>query len=274
MKTEDLQAYHNIISSTYDLRSGSYDERMWHKKVALRLVEELPVEEGNHVLDVATGTGTIAFHTADLVGSSGKAIGVDLSEKMIARANEKIPASQLNNIEFVVADIENLDYTANSFDRIYCASAFFWILNPAATLKHWHDLLKSGGSLGFHALPNTSYIWVSVAQRVLDNYDVPYTLNRSTGSVEKTHQLLTEAGYKNIVIRKEELGQFITLDYAKSMWIKKGSFAPGQHPHPLNDTPADIISKARRDYDAVMEKLNTDKGIWNDLTMYYIYAEK
>ena len=274
MKTEDLQAYQDIISSTYNIRSGSYDERMWHKKVAIRLVEELPVTEGHHVLDVATGTGTIAFHTAALIGSSGKAIGVDLSEKMIARANEKIPASKLGNIEFLLADAENLDFPANSFDRIFCASAFFWILNPVATLKHWHDLLKPGGSLGFHALPNTSYIWVSVAQRVLDNYDIPYTLNRSTGSVEKSHRLLTEAGYKNIVIREEQLGQFITLDYAKSMWLTKGSFAPGQYPHPLHDAPAEILSQARQEYDVIMEELNTEQGIWNDLTMYYIYAEK
>jgi len=274
MNTEELQAYHKIIASTYDVRSASYDERSWQKKVALRLVEELPVDVGQNVLDIATGTGCIAFHTANQVGTKGKVVGIDLSAKMIALANEKLVASKLDNLEFTIADAENLTFPANSFDRIYCASSFFWILDPAATLKHWCDILKPGGSIGFHALPNTSYVWVSVAQRVLDAYDISYTLNRCTGSIDKSHKLLTEAGFKNIKIREEELGQYVSLKCAKSMWIKEGGFSPGQYPHPLLNVPAEIVLKAQQDYDAIIEDLNTDKGVWNDLSMYYIYAEK
>lgn len=274
MKTEDLQAYHKIIATTYDARSSSYDERSWQIKVALRLVEELPVEVGQKVLDIASGSGCIAFHTAKQVGPTGTVVGIDLSGDMIALANEKLAASKLENLEFILADAENLEFPKNSFDRIYCGSSFFWILDPAATLKHWCDLLNPGGNIAFHALPNTSYIWVSVAQRVLDSYDISYTLNRCTGSVDMSQQLMSKAGFKNINIRVEELGQYISLEYAKSMWLKEGGFSPGQYPHPLLNVPSETLLKAQQDYDTILEELNTDKGVWNDLSMYYIYAEK
>jgi ubiquinone/menaquinone biosynthesis C-methylase UbiE len=68
MNTEDLQAYRQYIAHTYDKRSANHDNSEWHKTTALRLVEDLPPRRGDSVLDIATGTGTIAFQAASLVG--------------------------------------------------------------------------------------------------------------------------------------------------------------------------------------------------------------
>jgi ubiquinone/menaquinone biosynthesis C-methylase UbiE len=130
MNTEDLQAYRKYIADTYDARSGNYDRSEWHRKTALRLVEGLPPRTGDSVLDIATGTGTIAFHAASLVGPNGKVVGIDLSEGMLAQAKAKVSASDLRNLEFILADAENLGFPPGSFDRMYCASAFFCILDP------------------------------------------------------------------------------------------------------------------------------------------------
>lgn len=274
MNIEDRLAYQRIIARTYDERSSRHENSMWHRKTALLLVEDLPPRLGDKVLDIATGTGVIAFHTASIVGASGKVVGVDLSEGMLAQAKAKLSASGLHNLGFILADAENLEFPPNSFDRIYCASAFFWILDPVATLKHWHDLLKPGGRLGFHALPDTSYVWISVARQVLAKYGIPYVLNCPTGSMVKCHHLLAEAGYQNIDIRKEKHGYYIPLDQAKKAWIKKEDFSPGQHPNPLINVSPEIIAQAQRDYETKIEELNTDKGVWNDITMYYVYGQK
>lgn len=274
MNIEDLRAYHKHITDTYDERSGNHDKSEWHRKTALRLVEELPPRSGDGVFDIGTGTGTIAFHAASLVGPNGKVIGVDLSRGMLTQANEKLAASNLRNLEFVLADAERLEFPSNSFDRIYCASAFFCILDPAATLRHWYDLLRPGGGLGFHALPETSYVWVSVARNVLAKYGFPYVLNTPTGTIEKSRQLLIEAGFNEIDIREETSGYFIPLEKAKKTWIKKDDFAPGQYPHPVRDVPPEILTQCQRDYETRIEELNTDKGVWNDVSMYYIYARK
>jgi hypothetical protein len=135
-------------------------------------------------------------------------------------------------------------------------------------------LLKPGGCLGFHALPETSYVWVSEVRNVLANYGISYVLNKPTGSVEKCDQLLTEAGFRKINIREEKEGWFIPLEQAKSTWLQEDHFSPGQHPNPLVGVPDDILAQAKRDYEARLEELNTDKGVWNDISMYYIHAKK
>ena len=139
MNIEDLQAYHKHIADTYDERSGNHDNSDWHRKTALKLLEELPARVGDSVLDIGTGTGTIAFQAASLVKSGGTVIGVDISEGMLSEANKKLAASGLDNLEFILADAEHLEFPGNRFDRMYCASAFFCILDPLATLRHWHD---------------------------------------------------------------------------------------------------------------------------------------
>lgn len=274
MNIEGLQVYHKHITDTYDERSGDHDKSEWHRKTALRLVEELPPRAGDNVLDIATGTGTIAFHAASLVGPNGKVVGVDLSKGMLAQANEKLAVSSLRNLGFILADAERLEFPVNSFDRMYCASAFFCILDPLATLRHWHDLLKPGGGLGFHALPETSYLWVSVARSVLVNYGISYVLNTPTGTIEKSRQLLKAAGFETINIREERNGYYIPLEEAKTTWIQRDDFLPGQFPHPLADVPTEILKQGQLDYEARIEELATDKGVWNDITMYYIYVQK
>lgn len=274
MNIDDLQAYQKHVSDTYDERSGNHEKSEWHRKTALRLVEELPPRAGDSVLDIGTGTGTIAFYAASIVGPSGKVVGVDLSKGMLAEAGKKLATSSLNNLEFMLADAERLAFSDSSFDRIYCASAFFCLLDPLATLRHWFELLKTRGGLGFHALPETSYFWVSVARDVLANHGFRYLLNTPTGSIEKTRQLLSEAGFGDIDIRVENAGYYVPFEKALQTWIEPNDFAPGQYPHPLSSVPADVLSRCKREYETRIEKLKTDKGVWNDVSMYYVYARK
>lgn len=274
MNIKEIQAYHKHIADTYDQRSGNHDKSEWHRKTALKLIETFPPLVGDSVLDIGTGTGTIAFHAASLVGPQGKAIGVDISKGMLTQANKKLAASDLDNLEFVFSDAECLDFPGSSFNRIYCASAFFCILDPLATLKHWYDLLKPGGTLGFHAIPATSYFWVAIARDVLGKYGFAYLLNTPTSTIEKSRQLLSKAGFREIDIREQKSGYFVSLEKAKQTWIQKDDFAPGQYPHPLHAVPSALLAQCQREYETRIEELNTDQGVWNDISMYYIYAQK
>ena len=167
-----------------------------------------------------------------------------------------------------------LKYPDNSFDRIYCASAFFCMLEPLATLRHWCGLLKPGGALGFHALPETSYFWITEARKLLAKHGYPYVINTATGSLEKSEKLLIDAGFSNVDIRVEESGYYLPLEKAKDSWIDESDFVPGQYPHPVRDVPLEVMAQCQQEYLARIEALNTDKGVWNDISMYYIYAYK
>lgn len=274
MKSEDLQAYHKHITDVYDGRSANHENSQWHRATALKLINDMPPKTGDVVLDVGTGTGTIAFHAASLVGPDGHVVGVDLSSGMLAQANAKLAKAGIKNLEFVLADAEQLSFPENFFDRIYCASAFFCMLDPLSTLRRWHGMLKPGGILGFHAQPETSYFWIREARKVFKKYGYPYLINDATATIEKSEKLLKDAGYRKVDLRVEESGFYRSAEEARSSWIQTSDFFPGQYPHPVTNVPPDVLAQCKQEYEANIEAQITEKGIWNDVSMYYIYAYK
>lgn len=274
MNSKDLQAYHKHVTDVYDERSSKHDNSQWHRATALKLINDMPPKSGDFVLDIGTGTGTIAYHAASLVGPNGRVVGVDLSAGMLNQAKAKLAGSGLNNLEFVLADAEQVSFPDNSFDRIYCASAFFCILDPLLTLRRWHGFLKPDGILGFHAQPETSYFWVREARKVFNRHGYPYLINDATATIEKSEKLLKDAGYRAVDIRVEESGFYKSAEDARNSWIQASDFFPGQYPHPVTNVPFDVLAQCKQEYEESIEALITEKGIWNDISMYYIYAYK
>lgn len=271
----DSNAYHKTITDSYDERSKNYDNSEWHRGLALQTVDyDLP-EKGHKVLDIATGTGTIAFYAADLVGPLGAVTAIDISQGMLAKCREKLVDSDFKNLTFEYGDAENLKFKPNSFDRIYCSSAFFWMSHPQAVLRHWIELLKPGGVVGFNAWPDNSFVWGAGRRRALKKYGIDFTIHQATGSIQKCNQMLELAGFENIKIHEVKDGRYLPVENGfDSLVLNDKDYSPGQYPHPLTGLSEDILHKAADDIRAEAKKITTEKGIWHDMTMYYVYAKK
>ena len=273
-KVTDRQGYHRTITDSYDERSKNYDNSQWHRGIAIKAVDYCPPGPGDHVLDVATGTGSIAFYSAELVGPTGHVIGVDISRGMLDKCNEKLAATGLNNLEFMYADGENLDFPPNSFDRIYCTSAIFWMSNLQATLRHWFELLKPGGHVGFNATPSNSFFWGDGARRALAKHGIEYICNIPAGDRDNAHDMLEMAGYENFRFYEEKDGQYLKVGDDIGPFLTLEGYAPGQYPHPLEGVPEEILKQVQQDYEVEVRKRATDRGAWHDTTQYYIYGQK
>jgi len=270
----DKQAYHQVIVDSYDVRSKNYDNSEWHRKVALQTVDYCPPDKGNDILDIATGTGTIAFHAADLTGPAGSVVGIDIARGMLAKCNEKLAATNHNNLRFMYADAEDLPFPDNSFDRIYCSSAFFWMSHPLAALRHWFELLKPGGVLGINSSPEDAFLWGGGARRALGKFGIEFTCNTLTGTREKCRQLVELAGFENVHVHEINDGWYVSVEDAKGPPLTVDAYAPGQHPHPLTGVPEDILQKVQDEYEADVDRHATEQGVWHDLSMYYVYGKK
>jgi ubiquinone/menaquinone biosynthesis C-methylase UbiE len=270
----DRQRYHRTITDSYDERSKNYDNSQWHRGIAIKAVDYYPPERGDSVLDIATGTGSIAFYAAGLVGPAGHVIGVDISRGMLDKCNEKLAACGLDNLEFMCADGENLAFPANSFDRIYCTSAIFWMSNLQAALRHWFELLKPGGYVGFNATPSSSFFWGDGARRVLAKHGIEFTCNIPAGNRENAREMLELAGYQDFRFYEEKDGRYLEVDDDIGPFLTLQAYAPGQYPHPLEGVPEDILKQCQEDFEAEVRKRATDKGAWHDMTQYYVYGQK
>ncbi|MCU0570709.1 MAG: methyltransferase domain-containing protein [Oculatellaceae cyanobacterium Prado106] len=263
------------VADFYSQRSARYDDGNWHPRIARRLVEEAGLSRGQQILDLATGTGMVAIAAGAIVGAEGRVVGVDISTGMLQQARRKVEVLGLENIEFHLADAENLEFPESSFDCIFCSSALIWMSDLPGTLQAWHRLLKPGGLLACHAFDETAFVGGVVAQKVLKKYGVSLLFNQPTGTVEKCHDLLKQARFEQIQIQVKEDGCYIPLEQAQGMWTGNGSSPVlGQHPNPLLNLSLTQLSQAKREFAAELEKLQTEQGIWDDVTVFYVYGRR
>lgn len=135
------------IAGRYDLMNsvmtaGLHDE--WRE----RAVEIAGVGPGSHVLDVATGTGDLAFELAKKVAPGGSVTASDFSEGMLAVAREK-QADALKGIDaevvFEQGDALNLKYDDNTFDAVTVGFGVRNFSDLAAGLTDMARVVRPGG---------------------------------------------------------------------------------------------------------------------------------
>ncbi len=102
------------------------------------LLEFVPKNDGQAILDLGCGTGVLTVQLADLCN---KIVGVDSSQSMIDKAKK-----QFGNIEFMVCDALALPFE-NEFDVVFSNAVFHWISDHDAMLKTIHKVLKPQGLL-------------------------------------------------------------------------------------------------------------------------------
>jgi len=96
-------------------------DRLFDEQMAFlnhRLVADARLHAGMTVLDLGSGTGYPALLGAQTVGPTGRVIGMDLAEHMLAAADRKAKRLGLSNISFRTGDVTTLPFDANSFDAI------------------------------------------------------------------------------------------------------------------------------------------------------------
>jgi arsenite methyltransferase len=105
-------------------------------------VDWLSVPTGGVALDVGSGPGNVTASLARAAGPDGLALGVDISEPMLARA---VSAEAGPNVGFLRADAQQLPFRDESFDAAVSLAVLQLIPNPTATLAEIVRVLKPGG---------------------------------------------------------------------------------------------------------------------------------
>ncbi len=82
---------------------------------ALHLTQYLNPSDNDHILDVATGTGSVALTIADEI-PTGHVTGIDMSEGMLANAATKAAEQDITNVTFDLMDMTNIQYPDYHFD--------------------------------------------------------------------------------------------------------------------------------------------------------------
>jgi demethylmenaquinone methyltransferase/2-methoxy-6-polyprenyl-1,4-benzoquinol methylase len=142
-KKEQVAQMFDNIAHKYDFLNHFFSlgiDILWRKK-AIKLLDEFKADQ---ILDVATGTGDMAFELMKL--KPEKITGVDISVGMLDIGRKKISERSLDDkMEFLTGDSENLQFDNESFDIVTVSFGARNFENLHAGLKDMHRVTKKGG---------------------------------------------------------------------------------------------------------------------------------
>jgi demethylmenaquinone methyltransferase/2-methoxy-6-polyprenyl-1,4-benzoquinol methylase len=155
-KAGRVQGVFSSVASRYDIMNDVMSggiHRIWKDA----MMDWLAPRTGQRLLDVAGGTGDIAFRFLRRAGS-GHATVLDLTENMLVEGRKRAEAEQLaQSLDWTVGDAMALPFADNSFDVYTISFGIRNVTQPQAALNEAFRVLRPGGRLmvlEFSQLPN------------------------------------------------------------------------------------------------------------------------
>ena len=138
MDREQVRTIYSQYSSVYDLVFS----RFFSPRIKMGL-KRSDIQKGDKVLEVGVGTGI----SLGLYPESCTVVGVDVTRKMLEKAQEKKAALQLDNVHLLEMDGENLTFADNSFDHSVAAFVVTVVPNPEKMVAEMKRVTKKNGNI-------------------------------------------------------------------------------------------------------------------------------
>ncbi len=106
------------------------------------------LREGERVLDLGSGGGIDVLLSARRVGPTGRAIGLDMTDEMLALAGRNASEAGVTNVEFLKGHIESIPLPADSIDVVISNCVINLAADKPAAFREIARVLKPGGRMG------------------------------------------------------------------------------------------------------------------------------
>ena len=147
---DDAKKYYDRISVVYDWLGGIFERRPAEKALSY-----LKVQGSETVLEIGFGTGHCLQQIALSVGKTGKAYGIDISDRMLQVTRKKLEkAGLIDRVELYSGDASKLPFSNEIFDAVFMSFTLELFDTPEITqlLNEIKRVLKTGGRLGVASL--------------------------------------------------------------------------------------------------------------------------
>ncbi len=191
----------------------------------------IELHEGETVLDLGSGGGIDVLLSAQRVGPTGKAYGLDMTDEMLALARENQRQAGVTNVEFLKGEIENIPLPDNSVDVILSNCVINLSADKDRVLREALRVLKPGGRFAVSdvvvrgdvpdEVRQSMMLWVGCIAGALDEHDYHAKLQAAgfdaismeptrEYNVEDARQFLTESGVDVDAIAPQVNGKFFS----------------------------------------------------------------
>ncbi len=269
----DEQERTAMIRRTFDTVSEGYDSRAlrFFPESARHLTACLDLLGDEHILDVATGTGTVAIHLAKCL-LNGRVTGIDLSNGMLAQARKKAEAQKLQNVIFLEMNMQSIAFPNNHFDAAVCALGIFFVEDMQSQLKHIVEKTKPGGQVAISCFyEDTFFPLADVFFSRLRKFGVeaPPLTWKEIATEDRCAALCELAGIVDVRVIRRDLGYY--LRGVREWWdvIWWGGFRRF-----VSSFSPSVLEAFRAEHLKEIEPLATSDGIWLNMNVLYATGVK
>jgi SAM-dependent methyltransferase len=158
----------------------------WSRLVAPLLVDFSDLPDRGRVLDVGSGTGSLAFAIAERK-IRVRVVGIDPSKEYVAYANSRSPFP--DRVSFQAGDAQQLDFPDAAFDASLSLLVFNFIPDPGKALLEVRRITKPGGRI-------SAAVWdYSAGMRMLRTFwDAAVAIDAGAERLDEKHMPLCHAG--------------------------------------------------------------------------------
>ena len=263
----DAEQHKHRVSSVFNTVSADYDNAAlrFFPFTADRMVDYLKPHRGWTVLDVATGTGALCVPLAQAVGQEGRVTGIDLSEGMLARAEENMKKMSLENVDFFQMDAEQPEFRSDYFNAVTCSFGLFFIPDMAKALTQWRRVTHPNGMVLFSSFTEKAFAQLGecfvedLVAASVDMTDRPMASERLKDA-DACRALMMETGYINIQQATMQMGYHLADENAwwDAVW---GAAMRGL----LDLVPASEREAFKAKHLKRIAELRTEDGLWMDV---------
>ena len=220
----------------------------WSRRLAPQLIRFGGLSDGDRVLDVGCGTGSLTFALPEIANVAA-VTGIDLTEPFVefARAHNTDP-----RISFQSADARVLPFEDNSFDQAFSMLVLQFIPDAAGAVAEMRRVVRPGGTVtaavwdDYSGLPHFRLIWDTAA--VLDP-SVVRPVFRPMSRPNEMATLWRELGFLDV----QQTSLLIRMEFSSfdDYWLPftRGEGPPGQFIANLSEaTRAKLAEHVRRGY--------------------------
>lgn len=244
-------------------------------------LEDHRPEPGDRVLDIGCGLGDSTVQLAEVVGSDGRAHGVDVAERMITGARDDARRAGLRNVSFEVVDVQTARF-ADTYDYAFARFGTMFFASPVAALRNVREALCPGGRLNIvvwrRKLDND---WVHRAETLVEQflerpeeYDDPTCGPGpfSMANADTVTDILKHAGFADVQLKRQDLMIKVGDDLEQAVDLVMSIGPAGEVLRLWGDRVDDVRPKVREALLDGMADMVRDNGVYADSSTWAVRA--
>lgn len=246
---------------------------LWPKRERLTslvtpaLLAALALSPGERVLDIGCGGGASTLSAGEIIGSSGRAVGADISQPLVGLARRRADHARAENVSFRVLDVQTAHVGGGPFDAAMSQFGVMFFEDPVAAFTNVRSHLVRGGRLAFACWQEMSanpwFPAVALAGIVAPPL-APAPGGNPTGPFaladpDHVRDLLTEAGFAGVAVAARE----ITPEVPPDSVIDDAQLV-------LMGIAEDRMDEARTRVEEHYARFRTETGLWRLPLAYQI----